>query len=289
MAYANVLNPYDATVKFNMAMLKNQQGDMDKAHVLIEKALMLEPYNPLFLLSFAELMKKAGNDSLAQDYLKKAIRVSPSILTSSVINEIWNLSEANQELLIELSEIADPSMDVMSLSRLATICFFLGEYSRSKKLFEDVVEKIPNLNRPWMYLGQMALLAGDTAGFKSSIHRALLLDGQDYMVNNLLADFHLNKGENTDAIYYIKRCLQLYMNPRTPYFVMAKGIYNTSTLHNPYLPSSSLYKLNDEIDLNAMLSKLLTLYRSEGMLEQIKLIESCISGELPIDKIMDLL
>jgi len=71
------------------------------------------------------------------------------------------------------------SQDPIIGAKLAKILLSIGDCQQAKRIFEQVVTLMPNMNRPWFYLACIAYNEGDDSLAYSYLNRSEFFDGND--------------------------------------------------------------------------------------------------------------
>ncbi|VFB13568.1 tetratricopeptide repeat protein [Bacteroides heparinolyticus] len=228
---ACIQNPQDANFYFNMGLLYQMQRKVDKALMFLEKAKNIEPYNPMFLIFLGLLHENKGNIKEAKKMYVEAISHNPSILDSRFYSDlklrnklcsIIILKEA-QEKLEQTTLHENPIL----LANLGKILQVRENLRKADSVLKKALLSLPNLNRPYLYLGQIASLRNDSLEAKKYYDKAVLLDPYD-----VSAIWHQAKMEKQD---YKKRRLYDFVLHLLKYRTSSRydrniGIYKTASL-----------------------------------------------------------
>lgn len=280
---AERLSPLDAMIKHNLAVLYSAVNNKNKAQDKLDEALKIEPYEPLFATSKALFLKTIGNTEAANNQLLEAVKLSPEILES----EVWMGFGISDSIIGRLIANNPDTLNPILTARTARIEMISGDLQRAKHLLDKVTTTLPNLNRPWLYRGQVALQEKDTSMFKTCLHRALLLDGTDMLVHYVLGNFHASIGDTTDAIYYYRQCLISYVNVSSPNYIQTRGYYQTKTIRNSVLPSKLLSMQKHHINAKNLCLTLAELYKGISKQKEAQLFNECYNGKKELTKVLE--
>lgn len=260
------LNPYDSHFQCNIGLLYGMHGDTLTARIHLRKAIELDQYNPLYHVAYSQLCKES---SLM--HLEQAIRLSPDFLESF----LWK--KVQQEIQIDTIEklytrlrkkagnqIGNPIID----GRQAKILLHLGDTSNAEKMLKRVVEQLPYLNRPWLYLGEIKLKHGDSLAFIKYTERAMFLDKQDYLPPYCLGQYY-EKQYNTNRakVYYIMALVN-YQDIYTPHFIRSGSYYGGfGTLPDDIIIDKFLETIRPNLPVRMILGKLMNQYQKEQSIE----------------------
>ncbi len=280
-------SPFDSYLQHNLAWLHSVCGKPDSAEYHQQKACELSANTAMFHLGNCKPTAKELPHGLNWKRLQKAIRLSPDILDAELPKDLQAqfpdslhkiLDNLVESMLLKIKTDDSPVIK----SRLAKIELHLGNTITAMKLFEVVVAQLPNLDRPWYYMGMIKLAQKDTTNFIKYLNRAILLDSRDYLYTQALGDFHYQQNKERDAIYYYKNALFNYCNMYTHHALIAPKWYGYKTLPNDILPHNMLESTKPYMNKTEVCSKLVELYSSLGQIRESNLVKRYNNNEISI-------
>jgi O-antigen ligase len=267
------LSPADAMLFHNLAILYWASGRIEKAQDAFNRAITLEPYSSMFNFSLAQFYKWQKRERKSKFHFNRAVFQHPVLLQSNLNEQLILEKDYNFQKLIKQST-ENPVLQ----ARKAALLLQCGDTINARKVLKEVTAKLPNLNRPWYYLAEVALSKGDTTLFLSAVQRSLLLDRNDILPNIKMAEWHALKGNHQDAITYYLRSLINYQYMGTPYYRKALKFYGSKTVSNNILPKSLLVDFNLLMNPSSVFNKMAELYSLTNNSEKVKEIEKYTSG-----------
>lgn len=178
MEKAKEKNPRDFMLRRNHAILLYARDSTTAAYNELKALAAQFPSNPVYQVSVAKRSVDKGENSSTVDYLEKAVLSEPKVMDT----ELWQtriqtsdtLSKAIRDRLSE--RILESSSDPIECARYGKIAFDLGARELSKKYFEQAVTQLPNLQKPWYYLGEIAYAEGDSIKGRKCKYRSFVLE-----------------------------------------------------------------------------------------------------------------
>lgn len=228
---AYVLNSNDAGFCFNLGLLYQLQKDNKKSLEFIERAKAMEEYNVLFLVYLGLFYENCGNIEKAKSLYAEAISCDPSILDSSFYSELKQRDSLLTTNILDQSYrnllCSNLSEDPIQLAHLGKILEVKGNILIADSILKRSICLLPNLNRPYLYLGQIALLNKDSIKAKMYFEKAVLLDPYDMFA--LLYQSKMERSDNKKQVYH-SSILYLLKYRASSRYDMNMGIYKTASL-----------------------------------------------------------
>ena len=174
--------------RLNAAILLYMSGDKDKAVRQLQNTT-----DKLALVVLGIMEENNGQMQDARNNYATAITLAPDITDSPFFADLWQrdsllaanaLTDAEKQLETEFAL----TKSIAVQARLGKILMAEGRIDEARAIFETVVEQLPNMNRPHLYLGSIAEMQHDTAAAINYYETAQKLDEGD-----LLAIARLNK------------------------------------------------------------------------------------------------
>lgn len=182
----------------NTGILYFMHGENDKAKHYFEKTINDE--NDIWNLLSVGIMYEHENmyDSAKYTYIEALIQM-PELLDSRFFSELKNRNNifAKDILLSAIQKLQsdyDNNHDPLIAAKLGKFMKNNGDITNAKKYLTKSVNDLPALNRPWLYLGEIAEQQGDSVNAMKYYERAELLDGID-----ILPKYRIGKLENKNV------------------------------------------------------------------------------------------
>lgn len=278
---ATALSPNDAMFFHNHGSLHLSLGDTINAEVSLKRAVELDPFNPLYAISYSKV--ESGNPVLS---IMTAIKCSPEVLSSS-----FGSSLEERSFYLSLSDslykwAKEEESNPIIAGRKAKVLLYFDEEDKAEQLMLDLINQLPNLNRPWCYLGLIALGKGDTVVFKKNMARSLLLDNNDYLPHLVLANYNFQKQMYNDAIYYYKAVLRSYNSINSLHSIKSRGYYCLRTVANDVWPNERLVSIKQHVNMETILENLMFSLKVKEKEEQLDVCQLFLSGELNLNQLV---
>lgn len=204
------INPNDPLAFLNLGWVSFYSGSLDLARKYFEAAYQTDPQEPLYNLSKALFHFYQCEDSMVALHLEKAVHGYPAILGSDLWEEMERRSP-HVTSLIERNLVnyykmkLENSNSPIIRAKFAKVLQDLGCVQESRSLLYVITADMPNLSRPWLYLGDL-VTANDTlqANF---YQKAQFLDPDDFLPKLRLAQFYEYYASYQNAISYYKMAL----------------------------------------------------------------------------------
>ncbi|MBR5959294.1 MAG: tetratricopeptide repeat protein [Salinivirgaceae bacterium] len=174
--------------RLNAAILLYLSGNTGKAVQLLQNIT-----DKLALVVLGIIEENNGQTQDARNHYATAIAISPDITDSRFFANICQrdslmaariVADAKKQLETEFAE----TKAIAVQARLGKIMMAEGRTNEARAIFKDVITQLPNMNRPYLYLGSIAEMQRDTAAAINYYETAQKLDEGD-----LLAIARLNK------------------------------------------------------------------------------------------------
>ena len=224
------LSPSDAMFHHNLGQLYLMRRQPDSALLHLSQAVRLEPNVALYQISLGSLIEDRQAKE-AFEYYKQAILLSPDIVDAPFFADLSArdslrtqalLQEASQTLLQLLSVRYSPVLEAKN----GKILLALGQPERAYEALTHVTQILPNLSRPWYYLGDYK---------KSSF-----LSPNDHLPLYALVHYHKAQGEQAKADTYYKIAERVRGNRTSAHSALSKKMYYLATEKDDVLPKGLL-------------------------------------------------
>lgn len=259
------LSPEDACFYHNLGWLYYLRKDTSAAKSYFLRATELDPNTALYHISLGIYCENQSQLEHALCEYRTAIRLSPDIIESKFFidlkqrfpAEAFKLIQENISILEERVEIAD---DMILKAKLAKLYFNSAQIDKSFSLFNEITNTLPNLGRPWLYLGDIYRTRKDSILAEKMYKNAIFLDRRDFLPCQKLGDYYQQNGDKKYAAYYLTRALENWRNVYSQHSIRCQRIYNTVTINNNIIPNGLLHYTKPNIDLEETSSNISKLY-----------------------------
>lgn len=242
------ISPDQASLHFNLASLYyNLEGsDPSQSEFHFKKSIDLEPNNSEFLIGYGLCQERSLRINAAWDLYERAIRIDPEIINSDFYKDFIS---RNIQAVKWIEQIADSmrstlhkSFNPIVAARLATLNMATGDTLAAQKLLLKAIDKIPNLSRPYYYLGKIAMHQGDSIKALKLYRKSLYLNPKDYLPVLELGDYYFSKktilpGTKASISYYYTEGLDLYRHQPSQSSNKDAGLYR----HHYYPPNDLVW------------------------------------------------
>lgn len=178
---AEKLNPRDILLQHNLATVLAQKGQKSEALGILNRLVEQYPDNPLYRSSLFRLSASGGDTLAALPHLVRAVASSPGLLDTplctGVLSGDSSVAAAFRQLLAEA--MLRKSEDPIVLAKQARIHLFLGDTATACTYWKEAVAALPNLSRPWAYLGMAAYSSGDPENGRRYLRASLAISPYD--------------------------------------------------------------------------------------------------------------
>lgn len=171
-------NPYDASFYHNLSWIYYSCGKDDLALDYIRKTINLNKSNPLYYVVCGMFAERLNLDYSMRHYTK-AIMLNPSICFSAFWNDFskkhpGKAKKAIDDAIFQLKKELGNSTKITA--KIGILYYKRGENDIAKETLLSVVDRMPSLNRVWLYL---YFLEHDIKKKKNYLNRAILLNPSD--------------------------------------------------------------------------------------------------------------
>ena len=190
-----------------------------------KRTVAINPYVGRFHVSLALYNLFYGNPEEAVENVGNALKYSPDLLESVFYEEFAKkypqlASKSKQLAIVHLREQLAAGNSPIIKARLAKLLFH-EHPPESYNLFCEVTTELPNLFRPWAYLGQLQAAKQLNSEASTSLRKALYLERSDYLPSLYRATFLKTQNQDNEAAGLFKNILRSYREVR--YFAYSKN------------------------------------------------------------------
>lgn len=171
-------SPYDASFYHNLSWIYYSCGKDDLASDYIRKAINLNKNNPLYYVVCGMFAERINLDYSTQLYTK-ALMLNPSISFSAFWRDFSNrypekAANAIDNAIFQLKE--ELGNTTKKVAKIGILYYKKGEKHIAKEFLLSAADRIPSLNRVWLYL---YYLEDDKKMKNIYLNRAILLNPSD--------------------------------------------------------------------------------------------------------------
>ena len=234
----------------------------------IDSAVRLDPHISIYHISRGLLLEKFGQTHLAFESFARAVCLSPEIVDSHFFHDVEKkYPHRSARLLLtcirridaKVKKKYNPILD----ARLAKLMLRNGQHGKARSKLQIVIHQLPNLNRPYLYLGWLAENSGDLAEAELRYKQARLLDRSDFLPLLRLAELSDRTAGSTDALCFFLETLTVWSNIYSEHALRCARLYLNSG-HSSYshglvqddiFPPGLSHYCEPEIDLEYLISR----------------------------------
>ena len=247
-----VSEPLDDVLFHNMGWVYFALGNKEMSKYYFDKTLEQNPYESMYYISSLLFKIHYSNFENVPDLLSKALMYSPNILESRFYYEFEKkypelAIEAKQQAKNELTKRSELESNFILKARLARL--LLNENpNEALKLLNEVTAALPNLNRPWIYLGYLNYTCGNTYETDEYFEKALFLNSRDYLTKLYCANYLKWKANDEKAVLMFKSALKSYELFKTVQYTKNSGIANFDIIKTSSVISDLTYCLKPSVN-----------------------------------------
>jgi len=283
---AVALNPADASFQSNLGILHLAIGDTLSGLKHLKQALMIAPHQSLYHILYGMVSPNESHQRFVD-----AIYYSPDILDSKWFADLYAQDSSralyifNDAQVMLSDSFAYRKNDYLLQARLAKALLHQGKINEAEKLLFEVTIAMPNLNRPWMMLGDIAFKRNDTIALQY-YERAMQLDPIDAHAKIRTGDWHLDKGNLSKAYgYYIDGLRVSYLSP-TEHSRRSFTIYNLYTVSNDVISPAFYWHIKPSINIQKLAGLIAQGYEQEGNISKATVYRQLANKEIKIRELL---
>jgi tetratricopeptide (TPR) repeat protein len=265
------LNPDDMCICHNLGLLYQSIGKNQDAEFYLKRAYSLSKENSMILINLGLLYENSNRMGEAIEAYSEAIVYSPEIIDSQfytdLIRKNTSLSANILDKSITYLEKDTIGDNPINLARLGKMYLAQENISDAEKLFHKVITQLPNLNRPWFYLGQIAFTKKDSILAKEYFSKAELLDPSDVLP--ILYQSYLEKEDSDDKIVYYSKIVDFLERRVTNRYIVNSSIYKAVSKKNTIIIPEFLDYIKPKVDKETICYTLIRYYKEKNNIELI--------------------
>lgn len=210
---------------FTAAQVQRKKGNLDKAIVLLRKAIELDPESPYLQRELATfyLQNKEGAKTL--EILEDLLRKHPNdIKALTIYGGTKQVRKENKDAIAAYEKILvlDPKQERV-YSLLGNLYMEASDYTRAKATFKRLIKNFPVSYAGHYYLGQINAKLGNVKEAERDYKKALKLVPDRSEPRFELINLYKNQGKTTEIIQLYEDIL--YSNPNNIRAAIELGFY----------------------------------------------------------------
>ena len=242
--------PNDDEILHNVAWLHFALDEIEEAKKYVNRSIDLNPFNSTYQVSSVLMLLQNSELDECGKNLGKALRYSPSLLESrfyKVFSSRYPVI-AERAKQIAIKGLEDQIKDDNSLilkARLARL-LMVDEPERAMEILQEVSSKLPNLNRPWVYMAYLENVRGNATKAETYFNKALFYNRHDALAMIYTGNYYRASGNDNKAVNYYKSALKQYKPKRMPASAHNAGIDKMDNIPTMNFLNDLVYNLKPE-------------------------------------------
>ena len=274
------INPHDAGFHFNLACLLflQNRSRIEGSRPHFNKALETEPNNIEFMIGYGMIAEYSGDSALAHGLYEKAIRLDPELVESDFFEDLDRRNPFLCKTLIEkairnLENKIDSGYNTVFAARLGLLYWTQSNYTSAKNLFTQAVQDLPDLYRPYYYLGRIAETERDSILAQRMYQKSLYLNNRDYLAPFAMGDYYYSRLDSINNVNYslvrhYKNGLLNFLQFPTIHRNLARNQYKKDiSVTNDLILKNLVPYTRIKIDFKTIALRLAAVYKKMGMTE----------------------
>ncbi|MBP7462456.1 MAG: tetratricopeptide repeat protein [Candidatus Delongbacteria bacterium] len=243
---ALVLNPEDDACHHNLAWIYRLMGDPERAEYHFKQAILIDPLVSIYPISLGMLYEKSGRAQDAVEAYSRAVRLSPDILDSPFFQELDDAYRQAIDSLVEImiAELVVDQGDPIRLGRAAKLYYHFQCYDDAESLLTKITGLMPNLNRPWHWLGKIHHRRNRWGPMRDCWLRSIFINPWDYLSAMELGHYYAGIGNEHDAEYYFQVAGFRYERLFSEVYLRRRYTYYLPVAANDLIPQGLLHYIN---------------------------------------------
>ena len=224
----------------NLAWLYYYEGKRDSALYNIDIALDILSNSSLYYFAKGYFLEKEQPNE-AISFYNEAINLSPDLTNSQLFSEILarNIFDRDSIILSAISDLEKYQKENYSTiiqARIGKLLLDVGKIDSARIVIEQVLKELPNLNRPWFYLGYINELQDNEEEMLNCYNKSIFLDFDDYLPRERLANYYYNISDSINGNYYRKSSLKFFNSSKTESSSKSERKYGQTVANDDIIP-----------------------------------------------------
>lgn len=242
-------NPHDALFYHNLSWLYSFDNRQDSALYYIRKALNINPNEAAYYISYGMQTKNMADFFKAY---QQAVILEPAIIFSSFYKDFSvrypELSEQLPHIVLNfLKSKQHEHYNSITDAKIGVLLLAVGNLNEAYECLYNVTEQLPNLSRPWCYLGILQMIRGNGESAEISFKKSIFLNMNDHLPKYALAYYYRKNGNKKLSDSFIRSASAIKI--RSNHSIRCKRIYYKQTIDNDMLPTNLLDYISPNFDL----------------------------------------
>lgn len=244
------LNPYDALFYHNLGWLYYCNNQKELALKYLQKAIQFNPNEAVYYISNGLLLETKNMEQAIEVY-KQALLLEPSILFSPFFAELSirypNMSlNMIEDVLNFLSVENELNYSPITEAKMGAVYLKMKKYDLSRIYLSNAIKILPNLSRPWCYLGIISIVLNDTGNIENNLKKSIYLNMSDYFPKYILSLYYKEKGDEIRSISFMKSAIDA--RQYSFHSLQCNRLYYVKTVKNDIFPSALLDYITPDLE-----------------------------------------
>jgi tetratricopeptide (TPR) repeat protein len=264
------LNPRDDSYYHNLGWLYALLDQPDKALEAFRQAVFIDGNIAMYHISIGLVQERKGDIEESIVEYARAISLSPIISDSPFFKDLQERSPViseevfNRSILYLEKELQKSSSPIIA-ARLGKLYLHRQSLNDATEILQKALAMLPNLSRPWIYLGDIHLLQGDEKKAILFYEKANFLDKYDVFTCLRLGQAYDRGHRSKEAINYYTKALNYSSAQMSDHAARSSRLYNSwSIVANDVLVKNLLGYCSPTLNKRDIYLRLATLYSESG-------------------------
>jgi len=193
-----------------LGVLCSEQGRLQEANDLIERALRFKPNEPIYLANYGLALARAGRLEAAAEAYKGSLRLRPSDATTLLkLSRVLIRLERYPDAAVELGAYLELQPDdAEAWFERANALHKTGSAKEAIRCYRRAVSLRDDLREAWYNLGVALMMDHQTTQARRAYQKALFLDPSNAVARNNLGHLLQDAGEFESAIECYQRAIR---------------------------------------------------------------------------------
>lgn len=251
----------------NLAWLHLLKKNYEVAGSYFTRSIAIDCNNPESFMGLGLLSEIRSDTLKALMYYEEAFLTNPDLAASPFYEDLKKRLPEHYQIILqncvkELYSLSLGNPNAIELGRLGAMYYYLGHYNEAESALRKVTQELPNLNRPWYYLGLLQRIqCHSDVEVLGYFQKAALLDPRDYLVDVEIGKSYQKLKKKHLAVTHYKRALRNYVQYTDRHFSKSLDMYNTRPFNDEAIPSG----------LNDYIRPYLDIYKLSGTIAELSL------------------
>ena len=267
------LNPNDGCFNHNVGWLYSFLNDKQKALQFFMRAVEIDGANGLYRGSLALFYEQSALSEDAERQYFLAVCLSPGVLDSRFFSDFNRRSPAGAERVVSesisyLEARVRQGGDSAFKAKLGKLYLYKNERGAAEML-KEATTKLPNLSRPWLYLGKVYANQSNSEEAKRCYEKAAFLDATGFLAQHELGRLYERDQKTADAIRWYQSAASNWLSKTSSSARKALRIYLAAhVVRDDIVPEGLLSYFEPSFDFAGTCMRLSGLYRETGNAER---------------------